>query len=1640
MGSNYIQAFSVALIDGALDKDEGVRQEIAQALRVLGGRHPTLVLLACHDYLSKHSKLVQLHRIIILNSMEAIVKDTIDQLDQPLARKIISLASEEMTRSKEALPEWQLSASQLLVALGCRFINEVMEEVLQRFQPGVLPHIFVVHTLGNLSTANVYGMVPFLTAILGTMLPMLGMAKQDSMKSVFTIALGHFSESILEYLANLDKAPDPTVRKDAFSAEIYASYDILFNIWLQNKDPKLRTSVVEAVGQMSHLMPHDKLEEQLPRLIPGILNLYRKHSEHFHITQSLCHVLDSAVEMGSRVLETQIDSLLSTLHPQVCAPLEYTNHMAVKNHNEVLRCYTVLACAYTDRLVAFLLQKLEVHNERVRIGTLTVLKHLINSCSTQLEGKKLLILTGMKLTLQDNNSNKVKRMLAQVISAMAHHEYLELEGGEAMVEFIVRQCALPCNPGTPKPRTYDPEEVTEENLRDMCDNILNLLTTTVKSMQEVLWPFLLEFVMPVQYLNALTPICRSLAFLGTKALQANSKEPLLSNRTRDLPTPHALLTRLLVVSAFPYRGRGRGVSALRLLQVLAPVIHPQVAGVWDQQLPPLLQQLEENSEESLAQRQWEDRLLLLLSKSLETVTPGSESWSCQLSEEMTRHLPQYNSFPQEKGFLYKCAGVVLRQIPNADVVRKQLMELLQSVRHSESLEREGVAVCVGFCATTHLDDTLSKLEDFGKSEIFKKSASLFHILKDKSDMEVEKAKSTLILCYGYLTLHAPEDQILPRVEKDVVKQVLSHFNTKDLTIKLSLMKTLTLIARAVHASRKSHPCAFTQKGELLQYMQDLIRSEPTDTLRTPIRQQAIITCTHLLKLDPPLGEVDIFELIKTCMNSVFGLPPVGADRGKDETGVELKEREVLYAETLTALQDLLKQILFQDLSPDGLQTLFKHVEGWIISAKGWERDRAILTLSQLLAFYLEKLNVRTMVTFHNLGAIIGRLVPRCTDPLVTVRRSALEGVYTLLSIQQRYAGFAHNHRDEGVERLWTLRDSLDQSDSRVLFCNCSEIGQVIAKSIPQGQLHPLLFLLFEGLVDPQPNCSRAASVVINTLVRIRGSSLSDQVPELLTAIHSRLESISQEPVKMSVLQTVCLLASQNLAAVISCLLTYPLPFDRPTGEMWRSVAVDATLARAVLELLTERLDKQLPYEERRESLLSKAVVRLATLQPLAITCALHELLSQPEVIQVVGLLHPLLFSSLLVRVGSTVGVRLPKDLPNQSKEGRGIRFPRTLDVCSCSVHALRAMLSRSQNEELLQFVKEEEVWELMKSPETHHQGVTILARAMARHSTSHLSSIVERLEPVLTAPYEGQRVTVTAFFAELLNHRVTSDLLLTDVLISSLLRCLVDVSALVRMLSIRGLGNAADGAAGKVHKYSTRLLSAMIAGMDEKDDPDDRITLESMSGLSKVLAQLEENNVQPILINIALRIRPFFEKDEDRVRAAAFTVFGNLSRFGDGESKADFLEQVHSSLVSLLLHLNDSSEEVVKACKFALRLIGPLMGSDNVSAMFQKHLLEEANLHYGEFINDLAKHIISSFPEKINFYIMGNVSFFKSTRPEIRGNAVMFTGFLLGNLSQTELQSVSLEHVCGAIVMLLRDGVPSVRIKAAEALSLLHEL
>ncbi|XP_062848509.1 maestro heat-like repeat-containing protein family member 1 isoform X2 [Trichomycterus rosablanca] len=1634
-----VQQVTLALLDAANDKDATVQEQVRKSIFTLGNQQPDKVLSMCQEYLLKHPKLVTGHRVVVLQTIELVVKSKIDDITYPKIKAVISLASAEMTKSKDVVPDWQQTASNILVAIGNKYINEIMEEILSKFQPGVLPHFFVVQTLASLSDSNVYGMVPFLSAILGTMLPMLAMAKQDNIKWVFSSALSCFSESILEYLANLDKAPDPTVRKDTFSSEIYAAYDVLFNSWLQSREAKLRLTVAEALGSMSHLMAHDKLEEQLPKLVPAILALYKKHLEHYTISKSLCQLLEASVNMGSRVLETQMDNLLTALHQQVCSPVDYNNLPTVKNHNEVLRCFTVLANAYPDRLTLFVLQRLENSNERSRMGSLAVLRHLINSTPAIMETKKLLILASIRQPLVDH-SNKVKKSVVQVISAMAHHGYLELEGGDLLVRFIVQHCAL-SDTYYRGPRPSDPEEVTNEALRSMCDNTLHLFTTTVGRLTDVLWPMLLCYLTPSQYLNATAPLCRSLILLANKKRSAQEPNFIISFNVpgSSLPSQYLLLVKLLVNSSFPFWYRGHGAPSLSLLNAIGPNIHPKVEELWEKEIPQLLTYLEESTAETLDGKKWEESILRFLSKTLMIIDEGQ--WSCQLAGEATRYLPTYNSSLEEKSFLYKCIGVALQRSTSNEQVRKQLQEILISARHNDATEREGVAVCVGLCASSHLDATLAKLDDFGKSDAFKKASGIFGLLKDKNDVDVEKMKSTLILCYGYVALNAPEDQLLIRLDNDILRSISKLFNTKDLTMKLSLIQSVGLIAKAISTCVGKQGFQFNRKQELMVIMMDFIKAEPVDAMRTPVRHRVMTTCANLINLEPPLSENETFDMLKTCINGVFGLPTLETtERVKDDELLDPKEREALYTDTFNALHELLCSVLARDLSPDGIQSVFKHVEIWLSSRHEHERECAVRTTAQILQFYLDSLSVKNLVTFHNLGALLGRLAPRCTDPNATVRKAAVDCIYALLHIQLRYDGFSLDYKDDSVESLLTMREKLSDPDPNVLYKTCSDLTKIISKRLPQQQLNVLIFMLFEGLVDSQSNCSRASSVILNTLLKNRGATMQDLVPEVLEVLHVRLQLISEEQVKVAIAQSILILATQHLQTVVNTLISYPLPFDSWSCEMWVALGADSTVARQIMEMIIEKLNVMVPYMDKKDFMMKSGMNKVATSQPLAMTCALREMMLNGHTEEAVLALFPQLFSALLVRMGSSVGVQLSKDINSNSigadRKGCSKSTIANFDVCGVAVEALRILIARARLDSVIKALDQEDVWDRMKDPQQHTTGVTLLSRAMARHAGPRLPAIGENLCPSLSNIYECQRITVTAFFSELLNHHVVTELMMIDVLMNKMMERISDPCCTVRMLAIRGLGNIAVGSPEKVNKYAKELLAAMSSGMEEKDDPGKLITLEAMSGMSKVLVYLDQKNVHMLVVYIFMKIRPFLENENDEIRCASIMLLGNLSRFGVGEPV--FKDQIHNVLVSLLLHLNDPSVQVVKACKYAMRVCAPAVGSEQINTMFQNHLHEEKSLHYGEFINDLIKYIIQDFPGMINFYHVTVIQFFKSNWAEIRASAAMFIGFLLGNLPEEQFSHMNMGNVTKALVMLLQDPDPLVRMKAAEAMGRFH--
>lgn len=1634
MTRSYVQKLSTILLDAITDKDPLVQEQVCSALCALGESQPEEALRACEEHLRLHEKLAHPYRTMILRAMETVVSNHISELDKDMARAVILLASSEMTKAKDLVWDWQQAASNVLVAVGKQFISTVMEEMLSKLQPGALPHYFVVRTLANLSVSNAFGMVPFLTSILNTMLPMLGTAKHDTTREVLCYALQHFSEGTLEYLANLDQAPDPTVRKDAFASPMSSAYDILFQQWLQSREAKLRLAVVQALGPMSNLMPSEKLEEQLPKLLPGVLTLYKRHAETCHVSKSLGQILEAAVSVGSRTLDVQLDSLLAALHAQICVPVESTSPLVMSNQKEVLRCFTVLARYSPDRLLAFLLPRLDSSTERSRMGTLHVLRHAINSAAAQMEVKKPFILSAMRLPLLDTNS-KVKRAVVQVISAMAHHGYLEQPGGEALVEYLVQQCALP--PEVEQPQTAGPssEELPADSVRAVSVRTLYLVSTTVDRMSDVLWPYLLEFVTPVRFTGALTPLCRSLMHLAQKRQEAAPGALLIQyDGNVTLPSPYAIATRLLAVSSSPYHGDGRGAASLGLLNVLHRDIHPSLGQRWATTIPLLLEYLDEHSADTLSQKEWEEKLLVFLRDTLAAVSDNT--WVCQLSLEMCKQLPCYNGTPQEKNFLYRCVGTTLGAASSKDVVKKHLRELLETARYQEEAEHEGLACCFGICAISHLDDTLTQLEDFVRSDVFRKSTGIFNIFKDRSEVEAEKAKGALMLCYGHVAARAPRELVLARAESDILRNMFQCFSTKvlgvkvetkDPALKLCLVQSVCMVCQAIRSSAQASCFHFAQKAELVAQMMEFIRAEPSDCLRSPIRKKAMLACTYLVPLEPALEEQVRADMVHGCLQSVMAVLP--EPEGDDD------HQEPLYLDTMQALEDLLTSLLQRDMTPQGLQVMVEHLSPWIKSPRGHERVRALALSSCLLQHFLEHLHVSALVPFHNLGLLIGLFSPRCADLWPATRQEAVSCVHSLLYLQLGYEGFARDYRDDAVERLLVLKGGLVHSDPATLFHTCHSIAQIIAKRLPPNQLISLLLTLFEGLGDSDKNCSRAASVMINCLLKERGHLLQEKVPEIVSVLRSKLQETWEEHVRQATQYSVSLLASQHCEAVVSSLLGSPLPFDSQTCILWRALAVEPSITAQVLELLLQKMSRDVPFKESRAFLLSSCPGRVATLLPLAATCALSEVTSVAASAPAVLELYPQLFAALLLRVSCTLGVQLPRTLQAKERRATGLALAsRNLDPCSSAVDTLQVMLLRGGSEDVVQCVELGGGWESLRTSTGHEEGVARLASAMAKFAGPRLPLVMKALLCTHSSVYEVQRVTSTAFLAELLNSSVVKDLMLLESLLDNLAARQKDTCASVRRLVLRGLANIASGSPDKVRAHGPQLLTSMISGLDDGDDPQSLVALEAMLGLAKLLGLVEPWDLRSVLLHVAVRIRPFFDSEKMDFRSASICLFGHLNKACHGNCEDIFLEQVIGGLVPLLLHLQDPQASVAGACKFALRMCGPNLEREDLAEAFQKHLQEGRGLHFGEFLNTTCKHLMRHFPDLLGRLVSTSLFYFKSSWEDVRAAAPMLTGFLVLHVEPEHRQQVDLEQLLAALQLLLKDPAPAVRMKAAETL------
>ena len=740
-----VDAIISAFLPHTADRDAAVRSAYDFALVDLGNRQPSLTLSALIVFLHKNPTLPPPHRIQLLTALDKVVSMQRDRLSPALAEDLIRFLTREMIKDVEPVNEMAQPCSAALVSLSVPFCPPLLQELLLHFKHGDVPHYYLVKTLSDVAVANPTAFTLRLSDILTRTTPSLAMIKKPPLRWVFATALGHYADALHHF--TLNTATEETtegstagaspatssIHPKGFEMEFLSSFDILFNRWLSDSpEVKVRMAIVEALGSMCQVLGREALEARLGKVIGKCLEMYKKEkaSDHLPISQGLYTMVAEACK--TRAIEPLAPLLLSSLHPLICRPVDMTSPSTLKNHNEMLRIIECIARADLDPTLNFIVHRFQLKEKDTRVGSLILLRHLVNSMDALMVDKRPLIMSSV-LTMIGEQDLQVKKAIMQLIVSMSNQGYLAMEGGQALIKFLLQQCALPVDEGA----KGGGDEASPLQIRNAGNHILYVMATKVPTSRPVMWPYLLELLNDEAYSRAILVLLRCVDALASRAREEGAEDYQVDFSLRqDIPRPQHILARLMALLAEPYKG-GLGAVVCRVMIALGPIIHPAVGQYWDESVPALIEYLEAHTEATLPVHKWQDALLKLWKETINRLS--DQKWLQDTVEALLAQFRLYTLRPVKADHpalhdstvhrqLHRYLGYVLSKVESKTIVEKCMEAQWQQVNHRIDSERVGFAQGMGLAAYTHIDVVLGRLsEKIGKKE--KKQGFFANLLK-----------------------------------------------------------------------------------------------------------------------------------------------------------------------------------------------------------------------------------------------------------------------------------------------------------------------------------------------------------------------------------------------------------------------------------------------------------------------------------------------------------------------------------------------------------------------------------------------------------------------------------------------------------------------------------------------------------------------------------------------------------------------------------------------------------------------------------------------------------------------------------------------------------------------------------------------
>ncbi|XP_063657956.1 maestro heat-like repeat-containing protein family member 7 isoform X23 [Pan troglodytes] len=719
------------------------------------------------------------------------------------------------------------------------------------------------------------------------------------------------------------------------------------------------------------------------------------------------------------------------------------------------------------------------------------------------------------------------------------------------------------------------------------------------------------------------------------------------------------------------------------------------------------------------------------------------------------------------------------------------------------------------------------------------------------------------------------------------------------------------------------------------------------------------------------------ELVNVCVHSVFSLPSVQAMQEKDEAKAETIQ--TLYHQTLEALQTLLKALFIEDPTPAGLKSILEALGPWMNSGKAHERARAVNTNVSVLNHMLLTLPFFMPLGFPALGLLLGRLILRIGDPDEEIGCEALDGIiilYTTLELQKR----ARDKEETNKKELYESNKHFLGPYNPVSPCqNILRVIEEFGDFLGPQQIKDLLLAALEGLKgsseapgkDSREMMQLASEVMLSSVLEWYCHRALEVIPEIMQGIYMQLSHIQEPRARQVALLPVSLLASSFMTEVVVALLMCPLPLNSNGAEMWRQLILckPSCDVRDLLDLLLGSLKEKPITKEGRASIV-----------PLAAASGLCELLSINSCMGRVRRIYPQLLLALLIQVHYHIGLNLPGCVapPKDTKKGAQ---PSPFVPVRWVVKVVKTLLLRMGCSYETTFLEDQGGWELMEQVESHHRGVALLARAMVQYSCQELCRILYLLIPLLERGDEKHRITATAFFVELLQmeqvRRIPEEYSL-----GRMAEGLSHHDPIMKVLSIRGLVILARRSE-KTAKVKA-LLPSMVKGLKNMDG---MLVVEAVHNLKAVFKGRDQKLMDSaVYVEMLQILLPHFSDAREDVRSSCINLYGKVVQKLRAPRTEAMEEQLVSTLVPLLLTMQEGNSKVSQKCVKTLLRCSYFMAWELPKRAYSRKPWDNQQ----QTVAKICKCLVNTHRDSAFIFLSQSLEYAKNSRASLRKCSVMF--------------------------------------------------